>query len=222
MAADGRGISKDTEQKLFPVTKYPFLAYCISGTPRLSLDDGTGIFDIPSLMADIFESHSISTAEVFADIPAAISKQLARIVTTARRTYLHSDTMPDTYVCIFGYFNDTASSGIVTLAHASDVTHPLHQVEDLRYQLAFSGSTKIRDLLKAGDERFREYLTPLRRDVASLESATKYVHNQVRAQCDPISLEIDPDNCEWIGGRIHVATVSRTAGFSWAPGFEPS
>ena len=113
---------------------------------------------------------------------------------------------------IVGYFNGQQPSlGIIVLS--SDGSHAV-QIHAPPEHHRFMGSDKITDLINSGgDERMMKYFHP-HECSRSLEEATNLAKTYVEACCDPIAKEIDPC-CRFIGGRIHVATVTRANGFQW-------
>jgi hypothetical protein len=49
----------------------------------------------------------------------------------------------------------------------------------------------------------------------TLSDAVEAGRNYIEACSSPVALEIDKEICQGIGGHIHVATITPTAGFEW-------
>jgi hypothetical protein len=107
----------------------------------------------------------------------------------------------------------------------------LHELNNSRKSL-FYGSTRVADLLFRGnDPRLEKYRTPACKlisgrlndpDIAvSLRDAVEAARNFIEACSDPIAQEIDGEDYQRIGGRIHIATITPNDGFRWVPGCEP-
>lgn len=80
------------------------------------------------------------------------------------------------------------------------------------------GSSMVNDILNDKDDpRFSRYRSNLPRKLAetTLSEAIEITTQTIMAQSDPHALEIDPDVCSLIGGRIHIARLTKTEGFHW-------
>lgn len=102
-----------------------------------------------------------------------------------------------------------------------------------RYWTRLLGSDKIVSLLfNTEDARLLRYRTePCRRVAAiwrdssltiTLQDAIEVGRNYIAACSDESLIEIDPENCQGIGGHIHIATITQQGGFAWVPGYEPA
>ncbi|MGI8962200.1 MAG: hypothetical protein ACR2IV_21065 [Bryobacteraceae bacterium] len=101
-----------------------------------------------------------------------------------------------------------------------------------KYWNVIHGSSYIGALLfDSNDERLAKFRTDASKRVAAsfndsdiditLEDAIEAARNYIEACSDPIVRELDIENCQGIGGRMHIATITPTGGFKWAPGYEP-
>jgi hypothetical protein len=121
-----------------------------------------------------------------------------------------------------GYFSKKKPSfANLRLSHREQVLcEPSLRFETPPEHHWYVGSEKISQLLFEGkDERLAKYHRPLHRD-SSIQDAIAAAKGYIEACSDPIAVTIDP-NCLSIGGRVHVATITRQYGFKWVPGNEP-
>ena len=115
-----------------------------------------------------------------------------------------------------GYFHKEPVRGKIEFLH--DVTEGIkwsaYQEELTKGQARVVGSPAIRDMVCP------------RENIQTLDAGTElikkvilahYPENEVRHLCPEVPASIWP-----YGGRMHVATITPEAGFSWVAGFEPS
>jgi hypothetical protein len=72
------------------------------------------------------------------------------------------------------------------------------------------------------DETFSSYRTPLPpSEQITLAQGIESAKNHIRVCSEPRARRIDPDACSKIGGRIQIATITRSEGLQWVRGFGP-
>jgi hypothetical protein len=73
------------------------------------------------------------------------------------------------------------------------------------------------------DQTFSAYQTPLPSpEQITLTQGIESAKNHIHVCSDPRAVEIDPETCSKIGGRVQIATITPSEGFKWVPGYEPA
>jgi hypothetical protein len=101
---------------------------------------------------------------------------------------------------------------------------PLPDANGLHYKIigqvvdswlfACSGSQVIAQMMQQSDVRIRQFIKPPNEKL-SLHDAIDTTRGYIEACSSPLGLEVDPDNCQGLGGHIHVATVTPCVKSSW-------
>jgi hypothetical protein len=101
------------------------------------------------------------------------------------------------------------------------------------YKTALSGLLRVGSLLfETEDPRLDKYRTTACKLVASryknpdtvvaMADAIDAARNFIAACSDPVAVEIEGENYQPIGGRIHIATITAKDGFQWVPEYGPA
>ena len=80
--------------------------------------------------------------------------------------------------------------------------------------LAYSGSPVVAEMMRRSDSRIRQFLKPIS-ECPSLQDAIDTTRGYIEVCASPLGLEVDPENCEGLGGHIHVATIAPIQRPSW-------
>jgi hypothetical protein len=132
-----------------------------------------------------------------------------------------SEESPDTKeiakLFLAGFYHGAPEFVVVGFRHkAQQLQEPeiLHQ-RMAPGDLGFLGPKELyRLLFQTDDSRFSAYRAYDARLVTMTEQC-KICGNYIRACCDPEAVKIDAGSAS-IGGHIHIATVHRDVGFTWA------
>jgi hypothetical protein len=81
-------------------------------------------------------------------------------------------------------------------------------------RMDFSGSLIVGSMLFS-DPRMERFVGPPPALQPTLEDGVNITRGYIEACASPLGLEVDPQNCEGLGGRIHVATVTPVQRPSW-------
>lgn len=119
-------------------------------------------------------------------------------------------------VFIVGYSRDTKPFlGVVRLFHDNQIlADPAITVQIPPEHNMFSGSREIaKRLFERLDQRLDKYYRYADLN-SSFGDAVACAKGYIEACSDPVALEIDPKQCQGIGGHIHIAAVT-PEGFQW-------
>ncbi|MFL6352037.1 MAG: hypothetical protein ACJ74Z_09330 [Bryobacteraceae bacterium] len=244
IGADGRQVGaqdkcilSEHRQKIFPIeSPNGPLAYAISGTIDLATHDRTGI---ALNMADEVKKATESLARKRTSSLFGYAVRLCRPIQDALKNARQSGRIHDypsheravsergktiTRVLIDGYRGQEPCRVSIRFFHEEQ---RLHEPEILVPPLnpgshRIYGSDVIVNLLwKSEDPRFAKYRGPsiLAKDM-TLKNAIKRSADYIGACCDPEAVGAD-DYCYFMGGHIHIATITPAEGFQWVPGYEP-
>lgn len=247
IAADGSKqnddlIVEDTAQKIFSIEQgSAVLAYSLAGCIGITSDSGEVVFDLVSRAKDALHCRAIQTSRpktlnAFAKL---VCSELARSLRSAtkKRTDIHFEERPYqnrkaarnggfTIARIFldGYYNGDACRATLELFHVNQkFQNPVIECENaVTDGPSCYGSAEVLTLIVEGDRRFSPY-RPIHQNwpKLTLAGAIEIGSNLIRAQMTEDAREIDPETCNAIGGHMHIATITRTDGFRWVPGYEP-
>ena len=121
-----------------------------------------------------------------------------------------------------GYACDKPESVTVRFHHQNGVPGKPELITEQLGTIAY-GSPIIYERLKQGDPAFDKYKGSFSVSgtlySAAMRAAIAEARNYIRACSGPEALKIDPEICAGIGGRIQIATITRSKGFRWVPGF---
>jgi hypothetical protein len=80
-----------------------------------------------------------------------------------------------------------------------------------------------RRLFDPNDETFKAYRRPIAQDrPTTLSEAVEIAKQYILACSSPLAMELNPQICKTIGGRILIATITYQGGFKWLEGHAPS
>jgi hypothetical protein len=113
-----------------------------------------------------------------------------------------------------GYRKGKPFLKLVTFSHENQIVdEPAIITQTPPAQNIFSGSIIAKLMFQDNDQRFKKYTRHISLS-NSLQEAVECASGFIRACCDPIAPEIDRACCG-IGGHLHVAEITSTAGFKW-------
>ena len=233
IAADGLGTLDDgserneNTQKIFPVEGRP-LAYVLLGTTKLlkdgqvSLDLGLGISNSAKALA----SRNPSDAVLYLDrLCRPLHKSLLNAKNNGLVRYPERTERPPepgatiVWVFLVGYYENRPTSAHCRLFHRNQklagIAPQIDGVKPGWYRA--HGSEKVWNLVDVPlDITFSKYRTAIPKpEQFGLSQAIEWTKTRIQVCCDPKAKEIDPDNCNKIGGRIHIATITPERGFRW-------
>lgn len=246
VAADSRsqnsetGENCDSTQKIFLVNKPGILlAYSLAGTVGITPTNSAEIiFDFYRESSRAIESDRVrnarpKTLHEYADLFSnEVYERLSREIEKQPDAYFQEEgyqareTGPDggfkiVQIWFDGYYIGVASSARVEFFHVEqridrEIRSPIPMPDGPECY----GSKKVLDLIKTAS--FSDYKLPHQDwEVLTLSAAIGISRDLILAQMSDGSRRIDEDAWGAIGGRIHAATVTRSAGAAWVPGFEP-
>jgi hypothetical protein len=244
-ADDGTVISDHT-QKIFPIggSGTIRLAFSTSGSASIPSCDREGIaFDFLTEIHRATGALSTRRYHNLADYArkayGAVHRRLKEAKLTGRLDYPESETLDlseggctITRVLIDGYHEGIPSRVTVRFYHEHQA---LGDLEVLQQELARGapwvyGSEKIWDLMfgphsETGNQTFSVYgkqsVSLVSHPNEALRIHAQMAHAYISACSGAEGHAIDPEICAWIGGHIHIATITPKDGFQWLSGFEP-
>jgi len=86
------------------------------------------------------------------------------------------------------------------------------------------GSEKVSSRLSNNSFKFRKYRLPRQNwtdRAVTLAEGIQHARDFIEAHKSEEARQIDEEMCSAVGGHIHIATVTRSDGAAWVPGFEP-
>ena len=231
IAADGRRtndrceVESDRARKIFDIQGSGLcLAYGLAATTAIGRPGGDPIFDFVAEVPMAFERLASNLPKNWFEYLSALTSDLQQRINEARlssgASLLSSPREMQTYLFVGGVYGKHLKCGHLSFRHLPEAT----EAEPHIYQHGFVpppfGSDKILEALLNGDARLAQYAEPQRNRITSLTKAVERASNDILAHCDPIAADIDQEISLTTGGRPHAATVTRSAGFQWVPGFE--
>jgi hypothetical protein len=214
----------EAAQKIFDLTDADTaLAYAMSGF--VTLDDFVVLDDVKRKMNWLFKrsygdfkKFLTAVAEKIRDeINEAKDANKIKHFPTSRKAE-HGDNWKIADIFLAGYYSGAPSLGIAQIIHSDgkvakcDVNVPA----DYRYKFLL-GSDAVRramypDSGTALDSRLQRY----RKDsILSLKDAEEYITGYIAACSSDVGRELDPESWRIIGGRTHIAKITRNGGFEW-------
>jgi hypothetical protein len=150
---------------------------------------------------------------------------VCRRVASFRPSFLASARETETHIDLDGYILGHPMRRKITLTYRSDrIEGDVSSGELFPGGAVGRGSEIVWSILfgPIGDSRLQSYRSVCQsRRPATISQSIEVCYSLIRAHCDPEAMSIDKTHCESIGGHIHIATVTPTAGFQWVPGYEP-
>jgi hypothetical protein len=237
LAADGLEVDETNKeekkkdlQKIFSVGK--MAAYCMTGITlrgdRREVDRKTISFNFCSQFAEQIRSANVSgfpsLYEYLRHIGTAVNERL--IAECRQHEYIH---LPDRehIVSVFmdGYHNGKPERVCASFDRKGDVPTVTFEDEGANVGSWRYGSPKIAALVD-GDSPFRkQYAFDLpaksKQKSEDLNSFIRQAWTYIKAcSGEEAKRRIDPENCLAVGGRIHIATITKSEGFKLVKGFE--
>ena len=248
VAADGRTrrddggvltVERDDQQKIFPIGHDQIhFASALTGTARFTSEgnDTDVVFDfVPAIHRATDEMRNAICADALdycGRVAEKITELLNESVTAARQAgkrvpypsnpgQFGNDTIATLLLC--GYYNHAQCGIIFRFFHRDQ---QLARPETIRRLVigdsAILGPPNVGHFLYETDDlRFAEFrFRPLSRN-PTFEELAIMAHNFVAACESQAGRDVDPELAPGVGGHVHAAVVTATAGFRWIPGFEP-
>lgn len=224
----GREIKEDT-QKIFPLeTPGGELAYSLGGTVGLGLDDSDEVIfrfadGITAAAKELEDARAGDLYEYARMLATSLYRSLLAVHQSGRIAPF--GTEPETnrpgctiaWVFLDGYFTGRPSRVRVRFFHESQILLPpdVEPQDLLMGNPEGYGSDKIfQEVFWTDNPHFAAYRKPkLLSDQVTLDYAREMAEGYIRAFADPEAKRLDPWACEYVGPRIHTATVTRSAGF---------
>ena len=126
-------------------------------------------------------------------------------------------------VFVMGFYNGSPQVAAVRLWHKNQIL----QDPEVGQMLIGVGARPLvgaqeifRLVVETDDPRFAPYRR-YRSGIPSITQQAEICASYIRACSDPEAVRIEPEVCAGIGGHVHIAAITLTAGFQWVPGFEP-
>jgi hypothetical protein len=242
IAADGRScraddlsVITDTAQKVFEI-KSPAcaLAFAVMGTAEIVATDESG--EKLNLVEELLRLSSLQNPQRSKNLIGFMTRICCSINQSIRhmkdrgRIDAYPDYAPQepglrgttiSTVLVCGYFRGYPELVEARFFHDKQTLRD----PDIRYTALgderIYGSTILGKLIESGDPRFSKYHVQMSAFDPPVQQVVEFSAKYIEAHADPAALALDPRICRAIGGRIHIATVTRQDGFRWVQGFEP-
>jgi hypothetical protein len=215
-------LETDKQQKIFPAS-FPqqAAAYAVSG----SVFDPRG-FDLPKIVDEQIDIVCARKFDVFSSCLKALGEEINRAINDAKRTGTfeafprikkmdrsHAWIIASIYFC--GYFNHFPCISQMDFFHFDGDADFQVNEKSLDVPLV-SGSEIVAHHMYCDprDPRFSTFVLQ-RGQSPSLQNAKQVVRGYIEACSSPLGLELDEPICKGIGGHIHMATITKSAGFTW-------
>ncbi len=242
VAADGReSLDEDRKraddaQKIFPI-KRPHInvAYSIAGAVEMASLDGRPPLNLIAQIENAWRALDQEPPDRFGDYIALLFAQVYKPLAQSRYNYPEKDKRhgvlgPPIYeiarIFLDGYYRGFAASGEAALYHFDKrmLEPESYSPPDVRVtrELDYAGSHVVfHYLFRTDDPRFAKYRRPAPPPgEVTLAEAVLRARGYIEACSDEVVRQIDPEAYKTIGGKTHIAKVTRD-GFEWEPGFEP-
>ncbi len=199
------------------------LAYALAATIRIGHDSGSVVFDFPAETARAVNRLATRTWNDWTLYMRALMRSLSQALDSARESSGCTPDIPtETFIFVGGFYEKRQNSGHILFRHGTTSSEAELSLHPSGFNSPPFGSPAIIDLIDKQDPQFLKYSQPRRDAVFTLSEGIDRAEKDIRAHCDPVALKVDPDRCGGIGGRIQIATVTRSQGFKWVAGFEPA
>lgn len=208
----------ETQQKIFQLlAPYEKLTYALRGTIR----DPRG-YDLLKITESQMKAVSTRRFDDSLSYLKVLGGRINRQINEARRdgtfeTFPQTKKMEGTaawhiaslHFC--GYFDNEPCLGQIDFFYYSgDAQFNVH-LPQLRSAWMFGSEIVTQRLYGDGFADFIKGITP----EPTLENAKIFAQGYIEACSSPLGLEVDEPNCKGIGGHIHMATITKSDGFTW-------
>jgi len=222
----------DSCQKIFPIRQRGrALAYSLTGTVQLDGETSQRAgFDFAARTRDAIKSMAKSKATdlkaYVTDVCASLSGLLYDAKTSGEiARYPAQGGTDHTIIEILfdGYYEGKPVSVSARFFHDNQVLASPEILNELNDEggMRIIGSTQIATrLFKTDDPLFDIYRQSWIGD-SPLVLAVQKAKSYFLACSNPEVRKLDPRACATIGGRTHMATITREQGFQWVEGFKP-
>jgi len=237
VAADGRKkqgnrLVSDSEQKVHSIVGAgKNLGYASAGIATQYADEAS-----TQVVYDFGETIAESVKALAATSPLNFSSYVHKLARNINKGLLHfcqnnpQVSFPDEHVegiaaqtVVVGYYENVPGMARILFRHRDHkiCKNPrvcAYKPERTRYQIAMPKI--VGEILRdASDSRLTRYYKPslsklFGGDPLSLAEAQEAALTCIEACSDPVAAEIDPC-CHTVGGHVHMATITRSAGFQW-------
>jgi hypothetical protein len=246
VSAEGREVASDHAQKIFPIRGIDReAAFSFTGrTTFYDQAEERIAFDFISQFVDAANRMQSETVMNAGDFLSRVCSAVRDKLEFAKRSAAGISKFPSPRnrlnpsehtiidIHIDGYFSSYPARVGATFYHinqkvAWDLNSPHTLNSPKIYWNVLDGSALIGTLLfDTDDVRLAQYRTEACCRVAAhfrdpnigitLADGIEAARNYIAACSDPAIREIDPENCQRIGGHIHIATITLQDGFRWA------
>jgi hypothetical protein len=240
VGADGRvggPFGTETGQKIFCFGTNRSVAYAFTGMIQLGPEDTPEVdFDFIEQFSRAAQQISSRRCRTLFDYAERLSNQVNRALKDAQRKgriqYPEDAPSPHepggTIANVFadGFHGGFPERARMRFSHRNQVlSDPTVFREELAPGQPFlSGLPEVWERLRNRDADFSKYLAPLEgtpHDSESLSNEISRAHCYIRACSGPEARGLNEKIASGIGGHIHIASVTLTAGFRWVLGLEP-
>jgi hypothetical protein len=198
-----RAAESDSVQKIFEIKrKDAAFAYTLSGDVASRDRSFDLAIELQNQLAQI-QRHRFFTARRFIE---TLSGRLESAVHLAMRQG-RAEEYPACEITLAGYFRGQPRLVNIQFQRHGGGLRCWNVIRKPPPGLCFyTGSHLIANLVSQGDERFAQFCPPLD-EKASLQAAVEHATGYIQASSSALARQLDPE-CDSIGGRIHVATVT--------------
>jgi hypothetical protein len=230
VAADGRGISglpgvpdKDCFQKIFHLSHSGNVIASVCGVSQLRQEDGE-VFDIGAALRAISRKIKSKSASNVHEYAGLLMGELGSLVAQFYSDAISKSSDPETLIFLDGLFAHVMPEReTICIAYGESGTVVSSNATDL--SIAAYASQKIWNMLFGHILTTPQWIAPYREICQggrrTLSEAVRVARSAILAHSQPEAIEIDPEPCRAIGGRIHIATLTPREGFKWVAGYEP-
>lgn len=221
-SSQSRAVLSDEAQKIYPI-ECPgiHLAYGLAGAVRIGRNEADVTFDFKLNLELIMKKVGDKKPPNWWEYLSAVTRDLNESLCLARQI----SPAPfaeglETWIFIGGFYGKHQKCAHLRFLHGASET----EGEPFNHPPGFNppfGSPKIMELVNSEDPRFLQYATPKRERVSTLLAGIERTRKDVLAHYDPEALKVDEEGCWRIGGRVQIATITKSKGFEWVEGFEP-
>jgi hypothetical protein len=234
IAADGLKTRSDTgmvasnsERKIFEIEQPGrCLAYAFAGAVQLTSQDSDEIlFDFIARTKEAADRLAKERPRSLWHYTERLAEEIEAsldLVKEASGTFDPALESQQTYILMDGYYGKHPKRLSVTFKHHAHEPAEVNIAPDNFFpgQPIGYGSEALLRLLNSQDPAFAAYyVSPQDPNNVTLAEAVQIAANRIRAHRDPEAIKIDEKACSAVGGILHIATITYTGGFQWAPGF---
>ena len=224
VATDGRKLNNQTGkftddiQKVFELSHISGkMCFSVAGVGEFLVapESSLMVSDIISESAGFIAEASVQNSDDYAEL---LRMQIQLELQDRNLSSLASGSVTETHIFLDGYILGRPMRRKITLDYKSGkLMTSWSDEEGTPPGYAFGrGSETVWGIIfgSAPDSRlasYRQICQPPR--PATLSQAIRVCHAAICAHCDPEALTIDRENCQGVGGRIRIATVTPSEGF---------